>query len=56
MAGSVVGALLQAITFVAGIKALLLIVVAFYALSMVTLPPRLKQKEKILSPIKAEER
>jgi spermidine synthase len=38
MVGSFVGALLQAITFLIGIQALLLIVAGFYALSFLTLP------------------
>ncbi len=36
--GSLVGAVLQSISFLVGIKALLLIVAAFYALAMVTKP------------------
>jgi hypothetical protein len=36
--GALVGALLQSITFVIGIKALLLIVAGFYLLSLFTLP------------------
>jgi spermidine synthase len=38
MVGSIVGALLQAVTFVVGIRALLLIVAGLYALSVLTLP------------------
>lgn len=41
MAGSLVGALLQSVTFVVGIKALLLIVAGLYLLSMFTLPLRI---------------
>jgi hypothetical protein len=36
--GALVGALLQSITFIIGIKALLLIVAGFYLLSLLTLP------------------
>jgi hypothetical protein len=36
--GALVGALLQSITFVTGIKALLLIVMGFYFLAMLTRP------------------
>ena len=36
--GALVGALLQSITFIVGIKALLLIVAGFYLLSLFTLP------------------
>jgi hypothetical protein len=36
--GALVGALLQSVTFITGIKALLLIVAGFYLLSLLTLP------------------
>jgi spermidine synthase len=36
--GSLVGALLQSITFITGIKALLIVVVGFYLLSLITMP------------------
>jgi hypothetical protein len=36
--GALVGALLQAVTFVIGIKALLLVVAGFYILSLLTIP------------------
>jgi hypothetical protein len=42
--GSLVGALLQSITFVTGIKALLLIVAGFYFLSLLTAPDQAQQK------------
>jgi predicted RNA methylase len=38
--GALVGALLQSITFIIGIKALLLVVAAFYLLSFITLPEK----------------
>ena len=38
--GALVGALLQSVTFITGIKALLLIVAGFYLLSLLTLPGR----------------
>jgi hypothetical protein len=41
--GSLVGALVQSVTFVVGIKALLLIVAGFYILSMLTLPGKPRQ-------------
>jgi hypothetical protein len=43
MVGSVVGGLLQAVTFVVGIRALLLIVAGLYALSMFTSPRQREQ-------------
>jgi hypothetical protein len=43
--GALVGALLQSITFVIGIKALLIIVAGFYLLSLLTLPDRNKEIE-----------
>lgn len=39
--GALVGALLQSVTFVVGIKALLLLVAGFYLLSLLTLPDQL---------------
>lgn len=50
MLGSLVGALLQAVTFLVGIKALLLIVASLYLLSMLTLPRKLSPANK-LSPL-----
>jgi hypothetical protein len=41
-----VGALLQSITFVTGIKALLLVVAAFYLLSLVTAPVQSETNEQ----------
>jgi spermidine synthase len=49
--GALVGALLQSITFVTGIKALLLVVAAFYLLSSVTIQSRFKSKEKLIPEI-----
>lgn len=43
MVGSLVGALLQSITFIVGIKALLIIVASLYLLSMVTRPRQLME-------------
>ncbi len=42
--GALIGALLQSITFVTGIKALLLIVAGFYLLSLLTIPPQLEHE------------
>ena len=42
MVGSLVGALIQSVTFVVGIKTLLLIVAGMYFLSMLTKPPPLR--------------
>jgi spermidine synthase len=42
--GALVGALLQSITFVIGIKALLLVVAGFYLLSLLTVPGQAQQK------------
>jgi hypothetical protein len=42
--GALVGGLLQSVTFVTGIKALLLIVVAFYAAAWITAPKFLPMK------------
>ena len=49
--GALVGALLQSVTFITGIKALLLIVAGFYLLSLVTIPRQVEQpagKESIV--------
>ncbi|HSL44146.1 MAG TPA: hypothetical protein VK897_11985 [Anaerolineales bacterium] len=43
--GALVGALLQSITFVIGIKALLLVVAAFYLLSLLTAPTQAARQE-----------
>jgi len=43
--GALVGALLQSVTFVIGIKALLLIVAGFYFLSLLTKPRTLGQEQ-----------
>lgn len=45
--GALVGALLQSITFVTGIKALLLIVAALYLLSFFAMPSRSSLKERV---------
>jgi hypothetical protein len=50
MVGSLVGALLQSITFIVGIKALLLIVAGLYLLSMLTRPRQLKPARTLLQP------
>ncbi|HET9910625.1 MAG TPA: hypothetical protein VFQ13_01985 [Anaerolineales bacterium] len=47
--GALVGALLQSITFVIGIKALLLVVAGFYLLSLFTAQVQSKVKEKMLA-------
>jgi hypothetical protein len=44
--GALVGALLQSMTFVTGIKALLLVVAAFYLLSLVTAPVQSETNEQ----------
>jgi hypothetical protein len=46
--GALVGALLQSMTFVTGIKALLLMVAGFYLLSLLTAPVQSESEEKIL--------
>lgn len=46
MIGSMVGALLQSITFVTGIKALLLVVAGLYVLSLVTRPGAVAQEAR----------
>lgn len=45
--GALVGALLQSITFVTGIKALLLIVAALYLLSLFAMPSQSSRKESV---------
>jgi spermidine synthase len=45
--GALVGALLQSITFVAGIKALLLVVAGFYLLSLFTAPAHSESEEQM---------
>ncbi|PWB54067.1 MAG: hypothetical protein C3F13_07180 [Anaerolineales bacterium] len=52
--GSLVGALLQTITFVVGIKALLLIIAGLYILSMIYLPIN-AASENLIIPAKAEQ-
>ena len=47
--GALVGALLQSVTFVVGIKALLLVVAGFYLLSLFTAPVQSKAKEEVLA-------
>ena len=47
MIGSMVGALLQTITFVTGIKALLLVVAGLYFLSLVTRPRAVEQEVRV---------
>jgi len=46
--GALVGALLQSITFIIGIKALLLVVAGFYLLSLVTAPVQRERKVKVI--------
>jgi spermidine synthase len=46
--GALVGALLQSITFVTGIKALLLVVAGFYLLSLFTAPAQAETKEHVI--------
>jgi len=46
--GALAGALLQSITFVTGIKALLLIVAGFYLLSLLTVPIQSETKEQLI--------
>ncbi len=46
--GALVGALLQSITFITGIKALLLVVAGFYLLSLFTLPAQSSTAEQVL--------
>jgi hypothetical protein len=46
MIGSTVGAMLQSVTFVTGIKALLLLVAALYLLSFVTRPGTVAQEQR----------
>jgi hypothetical protein len=43
--GALVGALLQSITFIVGIKALLLVVAGFYLLSLLTAPTQSEVSE-----------
>ena len=52
LAGAIIGALLQSITFVIGIKALLLIVAGLYCLSFLFIPAQLILKQTMLRPIK----
>jgi spermidine synthase len=49
--GALVGALLQSVTFITGIKALLLIVACFYLLSLLTLPGRRAQLDSSAQPL-----
>jgi hypothetical protein len=46
--GALVGALLQSITFITGIKALLLVVAVFYSLSLLSAPTRSEGQEQVL--------
>jgi hypothetical protein len=46
--GALAGALLQSITFVVGIKALLLVVAGFYLLSLFTAPTQPEAKDRIV--------
>jgi hypothetical protein len=55
LVGALVGALLQSVTFVTGIKALLLVVAGFYMLSMLTMPTRLKQEKASMEIAKISE-
>ena len=51
MIGALVGALLQSVTFVIGIKALLLVVAGLYGLSLLTRPSSVEQEPIQLRPI-----
>ncbi|MHB9032649.1 MAG: spermine/spermidine synthase domain-containing protein [Anaerolineae bacterium] len=51
MIGSLVGALLQSMTFITGIKALLLVVAAFYCISIVTLPKKAEITAAVKVPV-----
>jgi hypothetical protein len=46
--GALVGALLQSITFIIGIKALLLVVAGFYLLSLLTAPDPSAQRARFI--------
>jgi hypothetical protein len=46
--GSLAGALLQSITFITGIKALLLVVAGFYLLSLLTAPAPSERRQFVL--------
>jgi glucose uptake protein GlcU len=46
--GALVGALLQSITFIIGIKALLLVVAGFYLLSLLTAPDPSEQRARFI--------
>ena len=46
--GALIGALLQSITFITGIKALLLVVAGFYLLSLLTAPVPSESKEQVI--------
>jgi hypothetical protein len=46
--GALVGALLQSVTFITGIKALLLLVAAFYVLSLLTAPAQPDSKKRVI--------
>jgi spermidine synthase len=46
--GALAGALLQSITFIVGIKALLLVVAGFYLLSLFTAPPQPQTKDRMV--------
>lgn len=54
LVGSLVGALLQSVTFITGIKALLLIVAGLYFLSLLTLPGQQKQEQLELKPVEEQ--
>lgn len=47
--GALIGALLQSVTFITGIKALLLLVAGFYLLSLVTVPGQKVSKKNVIS-------
>jgi spermidine synthase len=49
--GALVGALLQSVTFITGIRALLLIVACFYLLSLLTLPGRRAETASSVQPL-----
>ena len=54
LVGAMVGALLQSVTFVTGIKALLLVVASLYFLSMLTMPTLLIQKKASMQKAKEQ--
>lgn len=49
LGANLIGALLQSVTFITGIKALLLLVAGFYLLSLVTVPGQKVSKKNVIS-------